>query len=66
MKTVRTSVELGKAIKAQEEFIYIEGDLKRKIVRLKATGKIAWGIAGASIASAVALYLFLCPPWCRG
>ena len=27
MKTVRTSVELGKAIKAQEEFIYIEGDL---------------------------------------
>jgi len=57
MKTVRTSEELGKAIKAQEEFIYIEGDLKRKIVRLKATGKIAWGIAGASIASAVALYL---------
>lgn len=57
MKTVRTSKELGIAIKNNEDYIYVEGDLKNKIIRIKATGKIAWGIAGASIAIAVGLYL---------
>ena len=31
MITVKTSEELGKALKEKEEYIYIEGDLKNKI-----------------------------------
>lgn len=57
MKTVKTSEELGKAIKAKEEYIYIEGDLRKRIIRIKATGKIAWAVAGTSVAAAVGLYL---------
>jgi hypothetical protein len=57
MKTVKTAQELGKAIKANEEYIYIEGDLKNKVIRIKAVGKVAWLIAGGSIAAAIYLYL---------
>lgn len=57
MVTVKTPEELGKALKEKEEYIYIEGDLKNKIIRLKAAGRIAWFIAGGSIAAAVGLYL---------
>lgn len=57
MKTVKSAKELGEAIKNKEEYIYIEGDLKNKIIKIKATGKIAWAIAGVAIASAVGLYL---------
>lgn len=57
MRTVRTATELGKAIKEKEDYIYIEGDLKNKVVRIKAVGTTAWIIAGGSIATAIALYL---------
>ena len=57
MKTVRTSKELGKALKNNESYIYVEGDLKNKIIRIKIAGRLAWAVAGASIATAVALYL---------
>lgn len=57
MKTVKSAKELGEAIKNKEEYIYIEGDLKNRIIKIKATGKIAWAIAGVAIASAVGLYL---------
>ena len=57
MKKVRTSKELGLAIKNGESYIYIEGDLKNKVLRIKFAGKLAWGIAFTSIAAAVALYL---------
>ncbi len=57
MITVKTSKELGEAIKNEESSIYIEGDLKNKVVRIKFTGKLAWAVAGASIAGAVLLYL---------
>lgn len=36
----KTSEELGKAIKNQEEFIEIEGDLRNKVIRIKAAGKV--------------------------
>ena len=57
MKTVKTAKELGLAIKNEESYIYVEGDLKNKVLIIKATGKIAWVIAGGSIAAAIALYL---------
>jgi hypothetical protein len=57
MRTVRTATELGKAIKEKEDYIYIEGDLKNKVVRIKAVGTTAWILAGGSLATAIALYL---------
>lgn len=57
MKTVTTAKELGKAIKENEDYIYVEGDLKNKVLRIRATGKVAWIVAGGSIATAIALYL---------
>lgn len=40
MKTVKTAKELGLAIKNKEDYIYVEGDLKNKVIRIKATGKL--------------------------
>lgn len=57
MKTVKTAKELGLAIKNNEEYIYVEGDLKNKVIRIKATGKIAWALAASSLAAAITCYL---------
>lgn len=57
MRTVRTAKELGIAIKEKEDYIYVEGDLQNKVIRIKAVGKTAWIIAGGSLATAIALYL---------
>lgn len=46
---VRTPKELGKAIKEDKETIEIEGDLAAKVIRIKATGKVAWGVAAAAL-----------------
>ena len=51
--TVNTEEELGKAIKNDEDAIEVEGDLIKKVVRIKATGSVAWGIAIGAIAVAV-------------
>lgn len=53
----KTPEELAKAIKNNEESILIEGDLKNKIIRIKATGKVAWGVCAASLAAAIAFYM---------
>ena len=50
---VTTSKELGKAIKEEKDTIIIEGDLAKKVVRIKATGKVAWGIAFGAIGVSV-------------
>lgn len=60
MKTVRTPEELGKAIKEKESYIYVEGDLRKRVIRIKAQGKLAWFVAFSSLATAVGLY-FLTP-----
>lgn len=57
MTTVQTSSELGKAIKRKESKIVVEGDIVKKVIRIKITGPIAWGVAFAAIGSAVYLYL---------
>lgn len=51
--TVNTEEELGKAIKNGEDAIEVEGDLTKKVVKIKATGSVAWGIAIGAIAVAV-------------
>lgn len=57
MKTVKTAKELGLAIKSNEKYIYVEGDLKNKVIRIKTTGKIAWALAAGSLAAAITCYL---------
>lgn len=57
MKTVRTEEELGEALGANEDSILVEGDLARKVFRIKATGKVAWCIAIGAIGVAVALVI---------
>lgn len=53
----KTSEELGKAIKNQEEYIEIEGDLKNKIIRIKAAGKVTWGVCIVALGTAITCYL---------
>lgn len=38
---VNNEKELGKALHDEEDSIEIEGDLSNKVIRIKATGKVA-------------------------
>ena len=55
MKTVTASTasELGSAIKENVDEIVIDGDLKKLVFRIKATGKVAWLVAIGAIAVAI-------------
>lgn len=56
MPTVCTTAkELADSVKKHEEEIVIEGDLKNAVFRIKATGKVAWGVCAASLAAAIAM-----------
>lgn len=57
MKTITNSQELGRAIKDGQEEIIIEGDLVKKIIRIKATGQVAWVIAFGAVCVAVVAVL---------
>lgn len=52
---VTTDKELSQAIKQDVDTIEIHGNLAEKTFRIKATGKVAWGIAAGAIATAVVL-----------
>lgn len=49
--------ELGKALQDGIDSIEIEGNLKDKVLRIKASGKVAWVIALGAIAIAVIVAL---------
>jgi hypothetical protein len=49
-----TPDELGKAIRNDAPEIEIEGDFEKKIIRIRATGKVAWVIAIGAVGCAVA------------
>ncbi|MEI3776128.1 hypothetical protein [Pectobacterium brasiliense] len=53
MAAITTEKELAKAIKENQDTIIIEGDLAKKTIKIKATGKVAWVIAFAAIGIAV-------------
>lgn len=53
MAKITTEKELGEALKRNEDTIEITGDLAKKTIRLRATGKVAWAIAIAAIGIAV-------------
>ena len=50
---IRTEKELADALNRNDDVIEIEGDLANKIIRIKATGRIAWAIALGAIAMAL-------------
>jgi len=54
---VKTEEELAEAIENEEETIEIEGDLKEKVIKIKATGKVAWIIALGAIGVAVTVVI---------
>lgn len=52
-RIVRTEKELADAIEDNEDTIEIEGNLKDKVFRIKATGKVAWAVCVGAIGVAV-------------
>lgn len=50
---IRTAKDLGEAIKNDENYIEIEGDLGKKVIRIKATGKVAWLVAFGALSVAI-------------
>ena len=59
--TVKNEKELSDAIKKAQDTIEIEGDLGKKVLRIKATGKIAWAVAAGAIGVAVVAILYPVP-----
>lgn len=57
MRTVDNAQDLGKAINEGQEEITIEGNLANKVIKIKATGKVAWAVAFGAIAVAVVAIL---------
>lgn len=49
VKKVKTEAELAEALKNNEESIEIEGDLAKKTFKIRATGKVAWGVCIGAI-----------------
>lgn len=60
MIKVRNAKELGEAIKGGADTIEIEGDIAKKVIRIRATGKVAWVVAFGALGLAGASY-FLAP-----
>ena len=50
---VKNEEDLGKALKNGDRTIEIEGDLAKKVVKIKATGDVAWGVCIAATAVCV-------------
>lgn len=53
MITVSNEKELGKALKDDVDTIEVEGDLVKKVIKIKATGKVAWGVCIACLTVAI-------------
>ena len=45
--------DLGKALKEDQDYIEIEGDLKEKVVKIKAKGNVAWAAAAIGLTLAI-------------
>lgn len=59
---IRNEEDLAEEIKNEKDTIEIEGDLANKIIKIRATGNVAWAIAvGAIGITAGAAYVTLTP-----
>lgn len=54
-KKVSNAEELSIAIKNEEDIIIVEGDLAKSVIRIKATGKMAWIICFSAIVACFGL-----------
>ncbi|MCP1213955.1 hypothetical protein [Acetobacter okinawensis] len=61
MVKVTNNDELNSAMNSDASTIEIEGNLAKKIIRLKATGTVAWAIAFGAIGLAVAALIVATP-----
>ena len=57
MKTVSTNKELAEALKGNEQYIKVVGDLPAKVRKIKRVRNTAWAIAAGAIATSIALAL---------
>lgn len=56
-----TPKELGEALRNNESTIEIEGDLAKKVIRIRATGNVAWAVALVALVGAVGLAIAAIP-----
>ncbi|MDN3555774.1 hypothetical protein [Halomonas maura] len=54
---ISNEADLGEVLKNDQDTIEIEGDLKNTVLKIKATGKVAWAIAIAAIGVAVTVLI---------
>ena len=59
--TIKNEKDLGNAIKNDQDTIEIEGDLGKKVLKIKATGKVAWAVAAGAIGVAVLAVMYPVP-----
>lgn len=57
MAIVINAMELGQAIARNDNTIVIDGDLGKKVFKIKATGNVAWLVAGGAIVVAIVAIL---------
>lgn len=57
MKTVSTNKELAEALKSDEQYIKVIGDLRNKVRKIKIIRNTAWAIAAGAIATSITLAL---------
>lgn len=55
--SITNDKELGEALKAQKDTIEIEGNLKNKVLKIRATGTIAWAVCIGAIGITVVAIL---------
>lgn len=58
---INNEKDLGKALNEDQDTIEIEGSLKDKVIKIKATGKVAWVVAIGAIGVAVVAILYPVP-----
>ncbi|PAS36293.1 hypothetical protein CGT68_18745 [Vibrio cholerae] len=58
---INNEEDLGKALGEDQDTIEIEGSLKDKVIRIKATGKVAWAVAIGAIGIAVLAIVYPVP-----
>lgn len=58
---ITTAKELGQAIKENVDIIEIEGDLVSKVIRIKATGNIAWSVAAGALVVVISTMIMNLP-----
>ncbi len=60
-RKAKTEQELGEALNEDADYIEIEGDLGKKVIKIKATGNLAWVVCIATFAVAITVIITMVP-----